>query len=141
MSSYIFNDNFSKFNFYEYLCLIFLGDKNNYEKQAVQSEKIVYPECNPVTDESRVTNPAWWYRDLEQNHRYILPLDPQENTCIPFQNNLNTRILEKDNFVAKAPCVDSSSSGSLASQAFVGFGKNHNVNNCSHTQTCGKVDN
>ena len=31
MSSYIFNDNFSKFNFYEYLCLIFLGDKNNYE--------------------------------------------------------------------------------------------------------------
>jgi hypothetical protein len=61
-----------------------------------------------------VTNPAWWYRDLEQNHNYILPLNPQENTCIPFQNNLNTRILEKDYFVAKVPCVASSSSMSVS---------------------------
>ena len=45
------------------------------------------------------------YKDLEQNHRYILFLDPQENTCIPFQNNLSTRILEKDNFVAKEPSL------------------------------------
>ena len=61
-----------------------------------------------------MTNPAWWYRDLEQNHNYILPLNPQENTCIPFQNNLNTRILEKDYFVAKVPCVASSSSNSAS---------------------------
>jgi hypothetical protein len=45
------------------------------------------------------------YKDLEQNHRYILFLNPQENTCMPFQNNLNTRILEKDYFVAKEPCL------------------------------------
>ena len=36
----------------------------------------------------------------------ILPLNPQENTCMPFQNNLSTRILEKDSFVPKAPCPE-----------------------------------
>jgi hypothetical protein len=114
-------------------------DKNNFQKQSVSSEKMVYPECNPLTDESRVTNPAWWYRDLEQNHRYILPLNPQENTCIPFQNNLNTRILEKDYFVAEAPCIESNNNDVLASSAFTGFGSNVNVNNCSTTQTCGTI--
>lgn len=114
-------------------------DKNNYAKQAVTSDKMEYPECNPLTDESRVTNPAWWYRDLEQNHRYILPLDPQENTCIPFQNNLSTRILEKDHFIADAPCVPSNGESILASTAFTGFGNNNNVNNCIKTQTCGKI--
>jgi hypothetical protein len=85
---------------------------NNYKTAEVKSEPIKYQTCNPFTEESRVTNPAWWYRDLEQNHTYILPLNPQENTCIPFQNNLNTRILEKDYFVAKVPCIDFSSSRS-----------------------------
>ena len=73
--------------------------------------------------------------------RYILPLDPQENTCIPFQNNLNTRILEKDNFVATLPCVpnDNSNSNVLSASAFRGFGNNINVNNCTKTQTCGTL--
>ena len=87
---------------------------NNYKTAEVKSEPINYKTCNPFTEQSRVTNPAWWYRDLEQNHNYILPLNPQENTCIPFQNNLNTRILEKDYFVAKVPCVASSSSNSAS---------------------------
>ena len=100
---------------------------------------MVYPECNPLTDESRVTNPAWWYRDLEQNHRYILPLNPQENTCIPFQNNLSTRILEKDHFIADAPCIEPNNNDVLASSAFTGFGSNVNVNNCSTMQTCGTI--
>jgi hypothetical protein len=30
---------------------------------------------------------------------YYLPQDPQENTCFPFENNISTRILEKDYFV------------------------------------------
>ena len=72
----------------------------------VDTKKVRYPTCaKPVTDESRATHQAWMYRDLEQNHRYILFLNPQENTCMPFQNNLNTRILEKDYFVSQAPCL------------------------------------
>ena len=44
-------------------------------------------------------------RDLEQNNFNYLPLDPQEHTCIPFQNNLNTRLIE-DNFKPQVPCID-----------------------------------
>ena len=69
-----------------------------------ESSQIQYPSCAPFTDETRASNPAWTARDLEQVNWYILPLDPQENVCIPFHNNMSTRILEKDNFVAKVPC-------------------------------------
>ena len=58
----------------------------------------------------------------------ILPLNPQENTCKPFQNNLNTRILEKDYFVAEAPCVKPGDSNELYSKPFNGYGNNVNVN-------------
>ena len=76
---------------------------NNYVINAVKSKQVQYESRNPSTDQSRATHPAWTFRDLEQQHYQILPLNPQENTCLTFQNNLNTRILEKDNFVAKAP--------------------------------------
>ena len=57
----------------------------------------------PVTDETRVTHPAWAYRDLEQTRWEYPLLDPQEHTCMTFQNNTNTRMLEKDNYVPKVP--------------------------------------
>jgi len=77
----------------------------DYESNAAKSAPINYPVSQPITDQSRSTHPAWEYRDLEQQHYAILPLDPQENVCIPFQNNLSTRIIEKNEFVAKYPCV------------------------------------
>jgi len=59
----------------------------------------MYPVCSSLTTEqSRVTNPAFLYKDLEQVNWYYLPLDPQENIFLPFQNNLNTRVLERDYF-------------------------------------------
>jgi len=76
---------------------------NEYRLNAVKTNQVQYESANPSTDQSRATHPAWTFRDLEQTHYSILPLNPQENTCITFQNNLNTRILEKDNYVAKAP--------------------------------------
>jgi hypothetical protein len=80
--------------------------KDNYQNYNVKSEAIQYPTCNNLfTDQSRATNPAWWYRDLEQVDWYSLPLNPQVNTCLPFQNNLSTRILEKDYFTPKRDCV------------------------------------
>ena len=62
------------------------------------SNKIQYTSCQPFTEQPRATEPAWMVRDLEQNHFQILHLDPQENTCIPFQTNLNTRLLERDRY-------------------------------------------
>lgn len=59
-----------------------------------------YPEAtSSITNQTRATHPAWEYRGLEQNHLYPLLRDPQENVCMHFHNNLNTRLLERDNFV------------------------------------------
>ena len=80
--------------------------KQNYKNYNVFSETIQYPSNNVLSvGESRTTNPAWWYRDLEQVDWYYPPINPQENTCIPFETNLNTRIIEKDNFTPKRDCL------------------------------------
>jgi hypothetical protein len=80
--------------------------KDEFQNYNVANEAIQYPTCNNLfTDQSRATNPAWWYRDIEQNNFSYPPLNPQENVCLPFQNNLSTRILEKDYFTPKRDCV------------------------------------
>lgn len=78
-------------------------NQNNYVKKAVQTESVAYPTCQPGTDQSRATHPAWLSRDLEQVNWYILPLNPQENTCMRFENNVSTRIMDKDSYVACPP--------------------------------------
>jgi hypothetical protein len=80
--------------------------KDQYQNYNVPNHAIQYPTCvNLTTEQSRATNPAWWYRDLEQTDWSYPPLNPQVNTCMPFQNNLSTRILEKDYFTPKRDCV------------------------------------
>ena len=70
------------------------------------TQKVEYPICgDALTDESRATHPAWQYRALPQNREYPLFLNPQENVCMRFHNNLNTRLLERDNFIPKIPCL------------------------------------
>lgn len=71
----------------------------------VKSEKQEYPTCSAYTDETRISHPAWLYRDLEQTRWEYPLLDPQENTIRPFYNYLSSRILEKDNYVAKIPNI------------------------------------
>lgn len=78
---------------------------DNYTRTAVKSDAMSYPTIGTITEQPRATHPAWTVRDLEQVDWYILPLNPQENVCFPFNNNLSTRILEKDYYVAKAPCL------------------------------------
>ena len=79
--------------------------KDNYKSYNVINEPIQYPTSKALsTEESRAIAPAWWYRDLEQVDWYYPPINPQENTCMPFLNNVNTRILEKDYFTPKRAC-------------------------------------
>ena len=66
-------------------------------------KKIFYPSYDEaIIDESRLTMPAWQIRDSENNNwlNYLFN-NPQENTEIKFSNNINSRILEKDNFNRK----------------------------------------
>lgn len=83
--------------------LITSGDCKQYNEEPINSRQVSYPNCMPFTDQTRTTHPAWGYRDLENNNWSYLHLNPQENVFIPFHNNLNTRIIEKDAYVPKAP--------------------------------------
>ena len=91
------------------------------------------------TEQSRATNPAWWYRDKEQVDWYYPPLNPQENTCLPFQNNLNTRILEKDNFTPKRQCLINESNDMLPTNMMNNnYTLRHNV--CTNNNSCANVN-
>ena len=79
--------------------------KAKYKQFVPGASRIVYPECDSLTtDQSRVTAPAWMYRDLPQDHSYILPDNPQVHTEMKFSNYVNTRIFEKDNFRRDVVC-------------------------------------
>lgn len=60
-----------------------------------------------ITGQSRVSHPAWVYREInnfnkQDNEHYVpnnfkyLHFNPQENICIPFHNNISSRMLQKD---------------------------------------------
>lgn len=73
----------------------------------LKTHPITAPTHNSeITSQSRTTHPGFLYRDLRQDHTIPLHLNPQENVCLTFQNNLNTRILEKDSHVPIIPCTD-----------------------------------
>uniref|UniRef100_A0A6C0LI49 Uncharacterized protein n=1 Tax=viral metagenome TaxID=1070528 RepID=A0A6C0LI49_9ZZZZ len=107
-------------------------------KKMPKSSTIEYPSCEPFTEQPRATMPAWTARDLEQNNFSYLPLDPQEHTCIPFQNNLNTRLIERDNFKIQAPCTDNTKLPSINSQTFGGIATPQN--SCNRIGTCGSAN-
>lgn len=110
----------------------------NQVKQIPQNSPLEYPSCEPFTEQPRATMPAWTARDLEQNNFTYLPLDPQEHTCIPFQNNLNTRLIERDNFKAQAPCIGDQKMPSINSQPFGGHATPQNT--CNRMGTCGSAN-
>ena len=108
-------------------------DLNQYHNNETRSSKINYPSTQPFTEQSRATHPAWLYKDLEQTNWAILPLNPQENVCLPFHNNLSTRILEKDYYVPNYPCVENDASGELPQHNFMNGNKNVQ---CTDLNTC-----
>jgi hypothetical protein len=71
-------------------------DSMSYRHPPTQSKS--YPTQKFGTDETRASNPAWLYRDKTQAQFAILPLDPQANVFIPFNNNTPSRMLEKDHY-------------------------------------------
>ena len=65
--------------------LTFAKDSNDYKEE--------------VTSQSRTTHPVWEFREKNVNNFDYLFMNPQENVCFPFQNNISTRITAKDNFL------------------------------------------
>jgi hypothetical protein len=80
--------------------------KDNYINFKVDSKEVNYPSCNNLyTEQSRAITPAWMVRDEERNLWGFPVFNPQENVCFSFENNLSTRILEKDYYTPKRDCV------------------------------------
>ena len=71
-------------------------DTISYKKVEPYHSKLSYTDKSFLVDETRSSMPAWKIREKNQSRYDYLPLNPQENLFIPFQNNLNTRMLEKD---------------------------------------------
>lgn len=76
------------------------NDKDEYKKFMVETQPIqIFSSRNPFVEESRSSHPAFVYRELETN-RYETPwINPQANLEKPFNDNIQTRILEKDNYI------------------------------------------
>lgn len=76
-------------------------NKNNYKDHEVNTMRQDYPNQKPFIEQPRAIMPAWTALDLPQNLWQYPFFDPQLNVCIPFQNNLSSRILEKDYYLIK----------------------------------------
>ena len=76
------------------------NDYKEYQK-TITTDDINVKTLSPFVDESRATTPAWEVRGMETNRWNYLHNNPQEHTCFHFQNNLSTRILEKDHYGLK----------------------------------------
>jgi hypothetical protein len=84
------------------------------------NELIVCPtRTGSAVEQSRVTHPAWMLRDVEQDNWKMLHFDPQDNVFMPFNNNLSTRILEKDHFNPKVASLGHQGGVSLKDDTYV----------------------
>ena len=67
-----------------------------HKYKSPESSSIKYNNESFHIDESRTSLPAWTFRDKTHFRPQHLFLDPQKNLFIPFENNTQSRILEKD---------------------------------------------
>jgi hypothetical protein len=104
---------------------------NDYKLNSVDTNRVMYSNAVPFVEESRASHPAWMYRDLDlysfhppitdpneknlshselrnglEQSRWENPLlNPQNDIEMKFNNNIQTRILEKDYFVPRIPVI------------------------------------
>lgn len=78
------------------------NDQDEYKKFIVDSNPIQsFSTKNPFVEESRSSHPVFVYRELETNRWETPWINPQANLEKPFHDNIQTRILEKDNHIEK----------------------------------------
>ena len=72
---------------------------NQQEHQVISMAKESNENTNEITYYSRYTHPVCAFREKECNKFNYLFMDPQENVCYSFENNISSRIIEKDNYL------------------------------------------
>jgi hypothetical protein len=77
-----------------------LIDVNNYKlNQTNLGQNYIYGTKDPFVEESRTTHPAWMYKNVCQDRWESPWINPLSHLDKPFQDNIQTRILEKDGFI------------------------------------------
>lgn len=71
-------------------------DTQTYDEFIAPSNGKKYPTQQPVTDQSRATNPAWTTKGLDTNRWDFPHKDPQANIEIPFTTYTSTRLEQKN---------------------------------------------
>jgi len=75
-------------------------NENDYAKKAVYSSAISWPiEQRVLVEESRAILPAFLYREADMLRWETPFLDPQNNLEIPFNYDMQSRIIQKDNWI------------------------------------------
>lgn len=75
---------------------------NEYKQNSLRTMPIKSVNVKQaITNETRATHPVFEYREKQTHRPNILLKDPQRNVFIPFRNNLDTNILEKDYYNLK----------------------------------------
>jgi hypothetical protein len=79
---------------------------NDYKKNPTPISFISsFGVAEPFIEESRASHPAWQYRNMNIDRWEFPWLNPQANIEKPFNENIQTRILEKDFFHPTIPVV------------------------------------
>jgi hypothetical protein len=78
-----------------------LVEINDYQKNAVNSSGTNWGVTKPFVEESRASHPAWMYKSLEQDRWEYPILNPLHGIEKKFNENIQTRILEKDHYLTK----------------------------------------
>jgi len=85
-----------------------LIQENNYKNQGVKLAESNLPYggysiLRPYVEQSRASQPAWMYKELEQSKWEIPLINPQSLSHLetPFQKDLSTRLLERDHYVPR----------------------------------------
>jgi hypothetical protein len=73
-------------------------EKNQHHVRSMPPLKLVYPSSDPFVEESRATHPAWMYKDQDQTRWEEPWINPQGNFEIPFQTDIPTKMLLRDQY-------------------------------------------
>ena len=90
---------------------------NEYTQNAVPTSSVSYKNVDPFVNESRASHPAWMYKDLEHSRWESPHLNPLNGLEKGFNENVHTRILEKDNFVPRIPVIQGTGQYYLSEQS------------------------
>jgi hypothetical protein len=78
---------------------------NIHNEFNVTTNQNSYNTQSSFVEESRASHPAWTYRDLEQNRWETPFFNPLNGLEKEFKSNIQTRILEKDNYIEQIPVI------------------------------------